>query len=109
MEVDEITIPLTDFPDGQTFGPVTIERGHEGAMDPRREVPVTFVLRRRRRFGVDWYPETYHARGVFSVVRDQITLALTDVPVVVEHATWWRRVGYWLLGTPRSSDHESSR
>jgi hypothetical protein len=98
VEVDEITIPSPDFPNGQTFGPVTLERGHE---DPGRELPVTFALQRRRRFGVDWYPQIYHARGVFNVNRNRITLALTDAPMVIERATWWRRFGFWLLARPQ--------
>lgn len=100
MEVDEITIPSPDFPNGQTFGPVTLERGHEGPVDPCRELPVTFAPQRRRRLGVDWYPQIYHARGVFNVNRNRITLALTDAPVVIERAIWWRRFGYWLLARP---------
>jgi hypothetical protein len=107
MEVDAITIPSPDFPNGETFGPVTLERGHEGPVDPRRELPVTFVLQRRRMFGVDWYSQICHARGVFSVVRDQITLTLTDAPVVIERATWWRRFGYWLLARPHRANTET--
>lgn len=83
VEVDEITIPSPDFPNGP--------------VDPCRELPVTFALQRRRRFGVDWYPRIYHARGVFNVNRDRITLALTDAPVVIKRATWWRRFGFWLF------------
>jgi hypothetical protein len=103
VQVDEITIPSPDFPDGQTFGPVTLAVERDVVRDSRFEVPVTFAARRRRVFGVDWYPHLYHARGVFSVVGDEITLALTEAPIRIEPAAWWRRLGYWLLGRPAPS------
>ena len=108
MEVDEITIPSPDFPNGETFGPVTLERGHEGGVDPRRELPVTFALERRRILGIDWYPQTYHARGVFNVTRDRITLALTEASVVVERASLWRRCGFWLLARRHRANAETA-
>lgn len=108
MEIDEITIPSPDFPNGQTFGPVTLERGHEKPPDPRREWPVTFSLQHRRRFGVDWYPEICHASGVFRVVSDHITLVLTDAPAVIEPASWWRRVGYRLLAGSHRATMETT-
>jgi hypothetical protein len=102
MEVDEITVPSPDLPDGLSFGPVTVERGWEGAVDPRDELPVVLTPSCCEFGGIRWYAERYRARGVFTVVRDQIVFAPT-VPVARERVAWWRRIGYRLLRrlTPR--------
>ena len=64
MEIDEITIPSPDFPDGQTFGPATLhESAREGPVDPTRELAIRFVPQRCRVWGIDWYfwSSTEHA------------------------------------------------
>lgn len=105
MEVDEITIPSPDFPGGQTFGPVTLdENAWEGPVDLKSELPVTFVPRRCRVFGIDWYRQVSRTRGIFSVTANRITLRPT-APVLIERAAWWRRCGYWML----TRSHQPSR
>jgi hypothetical protein len=99
LEIDEVSVPSPDFPNGQRFGPVTLESGRVGPIDVHSELPVTFAMRRRRVLGVDWYAGTCHARGVFTVRRDRISLVLT-APVVVDRAAWWRRFGYWVFARP---------
>jgi hypothetical protein len=96
MEVREVTIPFREFPENHTFGPVTVESSWIESADSSREVPVTFAPQRYRFLGIIWYAETYRTRGVFSVKADRITLQPTG-PALVERATLWRRVGYWLL------------
>jgi hypothetical protein len=106
VEVDEITIPSPDFANGLTFGPVTIESGWGGPFDAQAELPVAFALHHRRLFGVDWYPGTCYGRGVFSVIRDRITLRLT-APAVIEPAGSWRRFGYWLIAGPSRTTYQT--
>jgi hypothetical protein len=96
MEVVEITVPSPDFPDGETFGPVTLEPVWEGPVDLDLELPVIMTPRRQRFLGVRWYPEVCRTRGVFAVAGDRIILKPT-APVVIARAAWWRRLGYWLL------------
>ncbi len=96
VEVGEITIPSPDLPKGHTFGPVLLVFGST-SVDSKLEVPVSFAFQRRRMFGIDWYPQICRARGVFRVNRDRITLVLTDGPIVVERASFWRRIGSWLV------------
>jgi len=101
MEVDEVTVPSSDVPGGLTFGPVTLEDVWEDSVDLSNELPVTMTPHCRRFLGIRWYTETYRARGVFYVTRDHITLRPV-ARIVIERATWWRRLGYWLLtrGSP---------
>ena len=99
MEVDEITIPSSNFPGGQTFGPVMLEDAWEGPIELDDELPVTFALQRCRLFGISWYPQICRTRGVFTVTADRITLRPT-APILSERAAWWRRVGYWLFARP---------
>ena len=99
VEVDEVTVPSPDFPDGQRFGPVTVESGRDDPFDTQSELPVAFAIQHRRLFGIDWYPGVCHARGIFNVTRNRIRLRLTT-PVVVDRAAWWRRLGYWVLARP---------
>ena len=96
MEVNEITIPSPNFPGGQTFGPVTLELTWEGPVDLKDELPVIITPRSRRFMDIRWYPDVSRTRGVFTVTGDRIMLRPT-APVVIERATWWRRLGYWLL------------
>ena len=96
LEVDEITIPSPDFPKGHTFGPVLLVLGST-TVDSKLEVPVSFAFQRRKMFGIEWYPQICRVRGVFRVNRDRITLVLTDAPVVIERASFWRRIGSWLV------------
>jgi hypothetical protein len=103
VQVDEITIPSPDFPGGQTFGPVTLTTDLDVAVGQRLEVPVTFAPRRRRIFGIDWYPHLCHVRGAITVAGDQITLVLMDAQMQIQPAAWWRRLGYWLLARPEPS------
>ena len=99
VEVEEVSVPSPDFPDGQRFGPVTLEGGHGGPVDMQPELSVAFAIERRRVLGIDWYPGICHARGIFYVTRDRIRLRLTT-PVTIDRAAWWRRFGFWVLARP---------
>ena len=103
MEVDEVTVPSPDSPEGLSFGPVTVESGWEDRVNPSDEVAVTVTPRCCECLGVRWYLETYRTRGVFSVARSQILFHPT-APGVVERAIWWRRLGYRVLArvSPRA-------
>src|SRR5262245_10662267 len=96
MEVDEITVLSPVFPDGLTFGPVTLEIVSDGRTEPRDELPVRLVVRRRRFLGIHWYAERYRTRGVFTVADDRVRFRPTT-RVARERAAWWRRLGCWLL------------
>ena len=96
MEVDEITVLSPAFPDGLTFGPVTLEIAWDGRAEARDELPVRLTVRRRRFLGVQWYAERYRTRGVFTVADDRVRFRPTS-RVARERAAWWRRVGCWLL------------
>ena len=101
MEVDEITVLSPVFPDGLTFGPVTLEGVWDGRAEPRDELPVRLIVRRRRFLGVQWYAERYRTRGVFTVADDRVRFRPT-ARVARERAAWWRRLGCWLLEHGRS-------
>jgi hypothetical protein len=96
MHVDEITIVSPDFPDGLSFGPVTLQRQWEGSVETRDELPVMLTPRCGQFLGIRWYLERYKARGVFTVTRDQILFRPTAA-LLVERAAWWRRAGYLFL------------
>src|SRR5215510_13253386 len=101
MEVDEITVLSPVFPDGLTFGPVTLESAWDGRAEPRDELPVRLTVRRRRFLGIHWYAERYRTRGVFTVANDRVRFQPT-ADVALERAAWWRRVGCRLLERWRS-------
>jgi hypothetical protein len=106
MEVDEITVLSPVFPGGLTFGPVTLESAYDGRAEPRDELPVRLIVRRRRFLGIQWYAERYRTSGVFSVADDRVRFRPTS-RVARERAAWWRRLGCWLLEHGRARpDHE---
>ena len=96
MEIDEITIPSPDFPDGQSSGRRHLMRAQRKGRLTRPASCQSGLSHRCRVWGIDWYPLISRTRGTISVAGNRITLRPT-VPVLVERAVWWRCCGYWML------------
>src|SRR5437867_2415704 len=112
MQVDEVTVPSPDLPEGLSFGPVTLQSFGRGSFDNYDELPVMLTPHRYQCLGVTWYFERCRTRGVFDVKRDEILFTPTG-PVLTERASWWRRAGYRLLSflgqrAPRAREHAAS-
>src|SRR5262249_27068966 len=92
-----ITVLSPVFPDGLTFGPVTLDSAWDGRAERSvDELPVRLIVRRRRFLGVQWYAERYRTKGVFTIADDRVRFRPT-ARVARERAAWWRRLGCWLL------------